>query len=307
MINFRYHLVSLTAIFLALGLGIAMGAAVVDRALVSTLEDQLGSVGRRADSVAERNDRLQEDLGTWETFASQAGDSLVAGRLAGVPVALITVAGVDRDQVAQLRGALQAAGAGPVPELVLTSKFALDDPGASRELATLLGIGPVTPAQARSLALDQLAQSWAGGGPGGLAEQLRAAAFIEAGPEPAGAPLPELAELAPRFLVVSSAGADVDDELLARPLVAEMAERNLPTVAADLTEFDAEPMPGQARPAPFVGPLREEAVVRAAVSTVDQASGFRGRVATVLALVDLGAGRVGHYGTAAGAERLLPD
>ncbi|MBV9664035.1 MAG: copper transporter, partial [Actinobacteria bacterium] len=44
MINFRYHLVSLTAVFLALAIGIAMGATVVDQATVKLLRSQLESV-----------------------------------------------------------------------------------------------------------------------------------------------------------------------------------------------------------------------------------------------------------------------
>lgn len=307
MINFRYHLVSLTAIFLALALGIAMGAAVVDRALVSTLEDQLGSVGRRADSVAQRNDQLQQDLDTWETFSSQAGDSLLAGRLADVPVALVTVAGVDRDVVGSIRAALQAAGAAPLPEVVFTTKFALDDPAAARELAAILGLGPVTPGQARAQAVEQLVSSWSGSGTAGLTEQLRVAAFIEAGSEPAGNPLPELSAIAPRFLVVSASSADVENAVLARPLVERMAGAGLPVVAADVTPAATMDEATETPVAPFVGPLRDEAGIRAAVSTVDHAAAFRGRIATVLALVDLGAGRVGQYGTAAGAERLLPD
>ncbi len=83
MINFRYHLVSLTAVFLALALGVAMGAAVVDRALVSTLEDQLQAVESRSDSVNDSNERLETALGNWDTFSTQAGDRLVEARLAG--------------------------------------------------------------------------------------------------------------------------------------------------------------------------------------------------------------------------------
>ena len=44
MINFRFHLVSLTAVFLALGIGIAVGATVVDRATVDFLETRLKGV-----------------------------------------------------------------------------------------------------------------------------------------------------------------------------------------------------------------------------------------------------------------------
>ena len=40
MLNFRFHVVSLVAVFLALAIGIIMGSTVIDRALVDTLEEQ---------------------------------------------------------------------------------------------------------------------------------------------------------------------------------------------------------------------------------------------------------------------------
>lgn len=307
MINFRYHLVSLTAVFLALALGVAMGATVVDRALVSTLEDQLQSVESRSDSVNDSNKRLETSLGNWDTFAAQAGDRLVAARLTGVPVALITIAGVDRDVVGRIRGALLAAGADPLPEVVLTAKFGLEDRAAARELASILDSGSGAPAKIRGDTVERLAASWAGAGPGGFLGELQNRSFAEVTPSPPDSGVPEFAALAPRYLVISSASADVANEDLAGPLVAAMAAAGLPVVAADVTRGDADSPEDTSPAAPFVGPLRDAGPVRSAVSTVDHAAGFRGRVATVLALVDLGDGKVGQYGTAPGAERLLPD
>lgn len=307
MINFRYHLVSLTAVFLALALGVAMGAAVVDRALVSTLEDQLQAVESRSDSVNDRNEELEGSLGEWDTFAAQAGDRLVAARLAGVPVALVTVAGVDRDVVARLRAALEAAGATPVPEVVFTAKFGLQDPAAARELAGLIDSGPGAPARVRAEALERLVASWAGSGPEGFLGELRNRSFVEVTPSPAEAGVPEFVQLSPRYLVVSSSNPEVSNDDLAVPLVTAMAAAGLPAVAVDVTYADTNVTDDQAPAAPFVAPLREADQVRSAISTVDHGAGFRGRVAAILALVDLGAGRVGQYGTAPGAERLLPD
>ena len=44
MINFRFHVVSLIAIFLALALGVVIGAGVIDRGVVDTLNNRLDSV-----------------------------------------------------------------------------------------------------------------------------------------------------------------------------------------------------------------------------------------------------------------------
>ena len=50
VINFRFHLVSLVAVFLALALGVVIGSTVIDRAIVDRLSSQIDSVktaGRR--------------------------------------------------------------------------------------------------------------------------------------------------------------------------------------------------------------------------------------------------------------------
>ena len=41
MINLRYHIVSIVAVFLALGIGLALGSPFVDSILVNELKDQV--------------------------------------------------------------------------------------------------------------------------------------------------------------------------------------------------------------------------------------------------------------------------
>ena len=57
---------------------------------------------------------------------------------------------------------------------------------------------------------------------------------------------------------------------------------------------------------PLVRQVRGVAALAARVSTIDDLDDRAGRVGTVYALEDLGRGRVGHYGSADGAERLIP-
>lgn len=309
MINFRYHLVSLTAIFLALGLGIAMGATVVDRALVSGLEDQLNRVGTRADSVAATNDQLDGEISSWERFAEQAGDEFVAGRLAGVPVVVVTFAGVDGDVVARLEAALRSAGAVVPARVLFTNRFALPDEPSIVELRTLVAAGSGSAEQVRSEAARRVAEAWAGRARPELEAELVAADFLEITAD-GEAPAPSIAELGARFLVVSSGEADVPNPSLGVPLVRAMGDLALPVVAADTTRADrdpAAPPEQEVDPDPFVGPLRSDETVLGRISTVDHAAGFRGRTAVVFAIAELGETSVGQYGTGRGAERFLPD
>ena len=52
MINFRFHLVSLIAVFLALALGVVMGSTVIDRAVVNGLENRIKHVENKAEALA---------------------------------------------------------------------------------------------------------------------------------------------------------------------------------------------------------------------------------------------------------------
>ncbi|HUR48708.1 MAG TPA: copper transporter [Acidimicrobiales bacterium] len=309
MINFRYHLVSLTAMFLALGLGIAMGATVVDRALVSGLEDQLNRVGTRADSVAANNDHLDDQLSSWERFAEQAGDEFVAGRLAGVPVVVVTFAGVDGDVVARVEAALRNAGAILPARVLFTSRFALPDESSTAELGALVAAGSGVAEQVRPEAARRVAEAWAGRARPELEAELVAADFLEITVD-GGAAVPVIADLGARFLVVSSGQADVPNPALSVPLVRAMSDLAMPVVAADITRADRDSLrqPEQdVDPDPFVGPLRADERVLGRISTVDHAAGFRGRTAVVFALAELGEATVGQYGTGGGAERFLPD
>ena len=54
MINFRFHLVSLIAVFLALGLGILVGSTVIDQKIVNRLDTEIDSVRKENDERARR-------------------------------------------------------------------------------------------------------------------------------------------------------------------------------------------------------------------------------------------------------------
>jgi hypothetical protein len=56
----------------------------------------------------------------------------------------------------------------------------------------------------------------------------------------------------------------------------------------------------------FVGLVRRDTSVSSRVSTIDNLESPMGQSATVLALEDLAALRVGHFGVGPGAQRLLP-
>ena len=61
MINLRYHIVSVVAVFLALGIGLALGSTFVDSILVNELEDQVNEFKLDRDEAIRIKDQAVAD------------------------------------------------------------------------------------------------------------------------------------------------------------------------------------------------------------------------------------------------------
>ena len=71
MINFRFHIVSLIGIFLALALGIVIGAGVIDRGIVDTLDNRLDNVEAQGRPHPARERRPERDRRARQTRPSR--------------------------------------------------------------------------------------------------------------------------------------------------------------------------------------------------------------------------------------------
>ena len=307
MINFRFHLVSLTAVFLALGIGIAVGASVVDRATVDLLETRLKGVERRLDATDTENADLRRQLGQWSNFTDQARDQAVAGRLEGGPVLVIGVQGIDRGPVEAFRQTLAAAGANVLGTVWFTSKVRLEKDEDASALADLLGVAPRGAEPVRRAMVSLLVGELSGQTATGLLGRLREAAFVEF-EAPASGPV-DLAALPlaeARFVVVSDGRAEVPNEQLAVPLTTQLAEGARARVLAAEAGERVEGAPLPEHRGVFVGLLRSGSAAPL-LSSVDNLEDWRGRFSAVFALRDLGKAKVGHSGAGPGAVRLGPE
>lgn len=340
MINFRFHLVSLTAVFLALALGIIFGASVVNSGAVDGLRGQLGSVKEDVGRVDQQNQALRRDLDAWEEFAEKAAPGILGGRLQGVPVLMFGVRGVDSDQVEELRSDLVSADARLQGTVWLTSRMQLERQDDVRALSQAFDLGSADSEVVRNAVLRRLADELVSGGgsapittvdtqngvittlPGatttrpilaprnGVLAALAAGGFVdidspEAGRFDASLPVPN----GTRFVVASGDGADIPDAQGAIALVRALAEASgtATRVVAVEPGRSAQGREPEVR-GRFIGPLRAESKeLDTRISTVNNVEDPRGRVAVVLALADLGVGRVGHYGVGSGADRLVPE
>ena len=310
MINLRYHIVSLVAVFLALGLGIVMGSTVIDRVTVDALNDNLDDVRRSVGAIREENRKLGDQIKQGQDFAETTRDQLLRGHLRNVPVMVVAIAGIDRRPVDELRRALAGAQATMQGTIWFTAKMRLASDGDVRALAGALDLPVDRPEVVRRQALARVASAResASADASPLAALQSAGFLTYEGPSPpastttsstplalASLPLPNT-----RYLVVSGAGAEVGDDVVAVPLSQAYAQASGRVVAA---ESGVDTDGGRAV---FVGLLRGD-VLSTRLSTVDNIESPMGQTAAVLALEDLGVPRYGHYGVGPGAQRILPQ
>lgn len=103
MIDFRYHLASLVAVFFALGLGMLMGAQLTDEgALAQEYTRLIGQIEEGLTRVREDNRVLEARLGEADrmlamerAYLNDVLDELVAERLPGVRVGMVVPEGAE--------------------------------------------------------------------------------------------------------------------------------------------------------------------------------------------------------------------
>ncbi|WP_236683820.1 copper transporter [Demequina flava] len=111
MIDFRYHLVSLSAVFLALAVGVVLGSGPMRDALVG---DQAGQIDELEQEVHSLEDDIlvqQEAAVAGEQFADESSQRVLAGALGDVQVASVEVGEPSVESADGVRARQVQAGA----------------------------------------------------------------------------------------------------------------------------------------------------------------------------------------------------
>ena len=309
MINFRFHLVSLIAVFLALALGIVMGATVIDQAIVDGLNARIDDVRDEANDQRAENSDLRDELNRMRDYLDRSDDFTASGRLTGVPVAVVAFQGLDDDDVKRTVGLLQVAGAAAPGVVWIEEKWLLDDDESRQQLADIVGEAVGDPAAVREAAWAALAERLAAGsaplGTDLLATLVEAGfiSFESVGEDAdevdlAAYPGPDVRAL----LVDGTDSMDDANELLA-PATRAFVASDLPVVVSE-TFRQEEDGPGRGS---RLSPVRDDDELTTVVSTVDDLDLVEGPITVVLALADLARGVVGQYGYGDGADSALPQ
>lgn len=338
MIDFRYHLVSLISVFLALAVGIALGAGPLKESIGDTLTGQVEQLRAEKESLRAQSELATGRLEEVEKAVTALGPSIVAGTLGGRRVALVVVGEVDGSVTDAVSTSINRAGG--VVTAVATVTDAWTDPGRTAFVQSLAGTlvqyldtKPADDAGARVELAEALVQSLSTADPtdpdvlssnagvaldllGGGDEPLVTlddpvsvpadAVLILAGPitpetADGSAPTAPPAETTPADRPSGTASASPSAEQTDR--VAAWTEI---AAAAQRRTAGAVVATGNVTDDGLVHAVRASADLAGTLSTVDGVGSPIGTVATPLALVNRIAGTVGQYGSGWGANAPVP-
>ena len=137
MVDFRYHLVSLIAVFMALAVGVVLGAGPLQNSIGSALNDQVESLRISRDEARVDADEADQRSEAYQQGIESLAPDMVQGTLEGQSVVIVMLPEVSEDAVELHRRNLIAAGAEVTGTVLLTDTFFA--PGSSSYRNALAG------------------------------------------------------------------------------------------------------------------------------------------------------------------------
>lgn len=306
MINFRYHVVSLTAVFLALAIGLVVGTAALNGPAVDALDGQVQKLSKDNSQLRDSVGQLQNEVNSQEDFAVGAAPMLLGGKLTGRRVALVVLP-TGGDYAEQLRTMLATAGATVTGRVDISESFT--DPVNSVNLLDLAhrAVQTSLPAAGLPSNADGVETSSA----------LLATALYDRTP-----PATDSDRNAVLAAYAAANYITIEDDRVTGPAEAVVIVGGLPptderadqkntstvTLVAQFDVAGALVLGGNGvGDGNVVAAIRADAALSKTIPTVDNVNTAQGSVVTCLALTDLiGTNKVGHYGLGAGATSILP-
>ena len=317
MIDFRYHLVSIVAVFLALAIGIVLGSTELQGPAFSLLDKTTSKLQNELGQVSSQRDTAQQQATEGEMYAQAVEPAVLHDLLTGHRLLIVTEPGAQSSVVSGITSAAIHAGATVTGQINLQPKF-FDTSGTAQDS---LNQTTLAVAQPTGLTLDTSATYQQQAAQVIASEILTTAAASADGKPPAADQAANAATMlqayaASQFLSTTgqpaslavvvtpqTAPSDGSADQLAQvlvPVVQELAAKSAATVVVGSSTGSGAGSP--------IAVLRSNNV-SGQVSTVDDADLAAGQTVAMQALaVELTGGKAGSYGfTANGATAIAPS
>lgn len=299
MISFRYHLVSIIAVFLALALGIVVGTTALNGPITTDLRKQVNSLKGDRSALAGQVKTLQGQVSDANQFATSFSDQIVNGALTKQDVLMIGLPGTTGSVVDGIAKEIDAAGGRVSGQVQLTPAY-IDQRRGSDVISLATTDHPPC------VTLPEVSD------PGQVGGTLLADVLLgKCQPSDLTQVISGFSELhmisvsgsvtpSTTVIVVGTGSQAVGSYAAATELSLVSALQQAGghvVVAGD---------PDSAVKAGVVASVRNTAADKSTVSTIDNADSAIGQVSTVLALAGITKSSVGHYGTGKGADSMFP-
>lgn len=300
MISFRYHLVSIIAVFLALALGIVVGTTALNGPITTDLRKQVNSLKGDRSALALQVKTLQGQVSDANQFATSFSAQIVNGALTKQDVVIIGLPGTVGSVTDGIAKEIDAAGGRVSGQVQLTAAYI--DQRRGGDVISL-----ATTDHPPCVTLPEVSD------PGQVGGALLAAVVLGKGCQQSDltqviSGFSELhmisvsGSITPSMTVIvvgtgsMSSGSYAAQTELSLVTALQQAGGHV-VVAGD---------PASAVKAGIVASVRNTAADKSTVSTIDNADSAIGQVSSVLALAGITKSSVGHYGTGKGADAMFP-
>jgi DNA-binding protein Fis len=125
MIDFRYHLVSIVAVFLALAVGIVLGSTELQGDTIDALRLSSNQLNKELNTSNGQRDSYAQQVGAYQQFLATPGaeQRLLANELTGMRIVLVTEPGASSTVISGIKQAAGLAGATVTGEVALQPAF----------------------------------------------------------------------------------------------------------------------------------------------------------------------------------------
>lgn len=312
MINFRYHVVSLTAVFLALAIGLVVGTAALNGPLADQLNDTVNGVSNQNKQLREQVASMEEEVNRQEDFAKEAAPHLLANVLTGRGVAVVVLPGAQQKYADGVADMLGTAGARVTSRIDVQGKMM--EPDKNVDLLDLAH--DAMPSSVTNLPRNSDGVE--------TSSALLAEVLLDRAPA-----VPAAEQAADRATVLTAyekagfisqravtGGADAIVVVAGTPAVDREADKvnaSVVTLVAQLDEAGPVVLAGNgvAGEGNAIADVRGDPALNKTISTVDNVYTAQGQIVTALALAEqlgpvakVGGQAAGHYGI--DAASLMP-
>jgi len=307
VINFRYHVVSLTAVFLALAIGLVVGTAALNGPVADSLKSQISALSKDNSNKRDQINQYRDELNKNQDFATQIAPAYLNNQLAGRKVLVVALPNTA-DYADGVIAMLKVAGATVTAKITVQDKFF--DPNNTFELLDLAGQSSQPTIQMEGLPLNsdgvetasaQLALGLLQRAGAAQATADDVAALLTAYTKQGYLAVGDNAVGGAEGTVIVSGEPPTDKDAAKKNqsavTMATQFGKNKPLVVSGVEVGDGNLISG----------VRGDPKLVKEISTVDNASTAQGQVATAMVVAErMVQNKVGQYGLGAGASSLVP-